>query len=445
MTEDTTGEVAQTFIDHMGGVSYIREYVEADASWLSMIPQLTDYLEQQVAYYVNAGVAGDAQSQRRKMISGSGFPAETQVNYSFIAPGGYTPWSSTEDREVKQVVLHSFGHQWHAYKSAGKWLGTMNQPSGVTMIGSDDDTEHVRWVPNGTNLARGMEHKGRLAAALNACMLPIPGNAGVHFIISRGGDLYIMADCNDTLSSCQDCSPTAISIALEEALYLEAPLGDPRPVATWLPTGSPLGTDGSLLYWDFSEQQYATLAVLLKKLQIAYPSLVSRTYTSSVGEATASFTGYTMHSHLKGADSRYVDVSPHLQDDAAWTALFDLVDKQEQISDVDVWLNQDTGYTSRLAWAENLVKTLQSLGNQGPASALMTSPALAQLLGILRAHNEFQNDNYSYRKLAATEAARSSINSKLQAGMETSVKQANTDPISVPGKPADGSAGTWDL
>jgi hypothetical protein len=76
---------------------------------------------------------------------------------------------------------------------------------------------------------------------------------------------------------------------------------------------------------------------------------------------------------------------------------------------------------------------------------LMTSPALAQLLGILRAHNEFQNDNYSYRKLAATEAARSSINSKLQAGMETAVKQANTDPISVPGKPADGSAGTWDL
>jgi hypothetical protein len=76
---------------------------------------------------------------------------------------------------------------------------------------------------------------------------------------------------------------------------------------------------------------------------------------------------------------------------------------------------------------------------------LMTSPALAQLLGILRAHNEFQNDNYSYRKLAATEAARSSINNKLQAGMEAAVKQANTDPISVPAASKDKSGVVWDI
>lgn len=442
---DTSGEVAQTFIDHMGGPAYIREYVEADESWLSMIPKLTDYLDQQVAYYVNAGVAGDQPSLKKKLISSSGFSAETQVNYSFIAPGGYSPWSSQEDREIKQIVLHSFGHQWHAYKVNNKWRGEMNRANNLTMMMSEDYPDKVRWVPLGTDAARGMAHKGRLAAALNACMFPTPGNAGTHFIISRGGDLYVMADCNDTLSSCHDLSPTAISISLEEALYLEVPLGDPRPTATWLPTGDPPGTDGTLKYWDFSEQQYQTLAVLIKKLQTAYPNLAARTFTSSSGEATSSFVGYTMHGHISGADSRYIDVSPHFQTSDEWNTFFDLVDQQEQIKTPDVWVAQNTGYTNRLAWAEGIINTLQSLGREGPSSKLMTSPVLARLMGILRVHREFQYDNYTYRRMAAAEAARSSVGNKMQAGMETTLQQAETDPLSLPVKRTGVSETDWDL
>lgn len=441
-----SGEVAQAYVDHMGGPAYFKEYVEADTSWLSLLAQYTSHLENNVAYYVNAGVFGTEASRKRKLISAEGFPASIEVNYSFMTPSGYVPWSSTEDREIKQVVLHSFGQQWHAFKSDGKWFGVMNQANLVAPYQFGTDLTRSFRIPAGTNVARGMEHTGRLAGALSACMFPTPGNAGTHFVISRSGDLYVLADCNDSMNSCHDLSPTAISIALEEALYLEYAAGDPRPVATWLPTGTPSGTGGTLTAWDFSEQQYLTLAILIKKLKTAYPSVDVRTHTSAPGEASTSFTGYTMHGHIQGADARYVDVAPHFQTEDEWTALFDLVDTQSQVLSTGVWITQDTGYTNRLSWAENLVSTLQSLAPGGLSKKVMTSPALASLLGILRAHREFQNTNRTYRAKAAVAEAQNSVGVKKQAGMEVVQSQAAKTTPCVPAGYAKGTSEcVWDI
>ena len=440
-----SGEVAQAFSDHMGGPAYFKEYTEADTSWLSILPALTSYLEGNVAYYANAGNMTTANSQNRRLISSEGFPSSIQVVYSFMTPTGYTPWSSMEEREVKQVVLHSFGQQWHAFKSDGKWFGVMNHADQVEEFTSGTDMSRAFWVPKGTNPNRGMEHTGRLAGALNACMFPTPGNAGTHFIISRSGDLYVFADCNDYMNSSQDLSPTAISIALEEALYLEGASVDPRPQATWLPTGSPAGTDGTLKTWDFSEQQYLTLAILIKKIQVAYPDLGTRVRSSAPDEADTSFTGYTMHGHIKGADSRYIDVSPHLQTEAEWDLLFDLVDKQEQIDSNNVWITPNSGYASRLGWVEGILTTLQSLDRGGFASKMVTSPALVSLLGILRAHKEFQNTNRTYRAKAAVAESQNSIGIKKQAGMEIAQAQASKAPASTMGEQPLDSECNWDL
>lgn len=445
LTSLASGEVAQAFVDHMGGAAYIRDYTESDGTWMDMVTQLTQYLEKNVAYYVNAGVVDEPESQKRRMISAAGFPSFIKVNYTFLSPGGFTPWSSIEDREIKQVVLHSFGHQWHAFQSSGKWFGTMNQPDKIEMYFYEETGQKVRWIPKGSNPDRGMEHKGRLAAALNACMFPSPGTAGVHFIISRSGDLYILSDCNDVMNSSQDLSPTSISIALEEALYLEVESGNFRPAATWLPTGDPPGTDGTLQYWDYSEQQYLTLAVLIKKIQTAYPALAVRTFTSSPNEATSSFVGYTMHSHISGADPRYIDVSPHLQTADAWNALFDLVDKQSQVTTTDVWMPKSQGYEGRLAWAENIVETLQNLGTSGLTQQMMTSPSLVSLMGTLRAHREFQNDNTAYRQKAAKSTALASSAKKVQTGMDRAVDRALQAPISTPTKVEGESECEWDL
>lgn len=450
MADDTlkslsSGEVAQAFVDHMGGSAYIKDYPEANESWTSFLSLFTQYLERNVNYYLNAGTVETEEMQKRKTISQDGFPTYMKVNYTYVSPGGYTPWSSIEDREVKQVVLHSFGHQWHAFQSDGKWFGILNTPNQRYRYIYDEET--IRIIPRGTNIDRGMEHKGRLAGALSACMFPTPGNAGAHFIISRSGDLYVMADCNDVLNSSHDLSPTAISIALEEALYLEVKAGESQPEATWLPGGTPPGTDGTLGYWDFSSQQYLTLAILLKKLQVAYPALSTRVHTSSRGEGNTSFTGYTMHSHVQGADSRYTDVSPHLQSDEDWNLLFDLVDKQEQIDQTNVWRPLLQGYEGRLSWVEDLGNALQNLGSTGLTKKMMTSPALVSLMGTIRAYREFQNDTESYRQKAATAAALSSSAKKVQAGMETVVDQGLKAPLSLPTKEdtAEPSECEWDL
>jgi hypothetical protein len=432
-----SGEVAQAFMDHMGGPAYFKEYVEQDTSWLSILPMLTDYLEKNVSYYANAGTMTTENSQKRKLISSEGFPASCQVVYSFMSPSGYSPWSSVEDREVKQVVLHSFGHQWHAFKSSGKWFGVMNKPNLVEQYMSGTDT---LWLPKGTNVARGMEHTGRLAGALNACMFPTPGNAGTHFIISRAGDLYIFADCNDSMNSSHDLSKTAVSIALEEALYLE---GVTKPEATWLPTGSPLGTDGTLKTWDLSSQQYLTLAILLRKLQVGYPDLATRARTTSPSSADESFIGFTQHSHIKGADARYIDVSPHLQTDADWDALFDLVDKQEQVTSNTVFVTPNSGYAGRVGWVEGV---LESLDRGGFANRMVTSPALVSLLGILRVHREFQNTNRSYRAKAAVSESKNSISVRKQVGMEVAQDQASKAPASTLGEYTPGTTECeWDL
>ena len=445
----TSGDAAQAFIDHMGGAAFARDYVETEDTWLNTMTRLAQYLSQNVAYYVNAGSVDSLESQKRKMISADGFPSYMTVNNTYISPGGYTAWSSTENRDIKQVVLHSFGHQWHAFKSDNKWFGIMNVPGKATLYVPDDEAgTKVFWVPKGTDPGRGMEHKGRLAAALNACMFPTPGSAAAHFIISRSGDLFVLADCNDVLNSSQDLSTTAISIALEEALYLEAPVGGFRPVATWLPSGSPPGTDGTLKYWDYSEQQYLTLAVLLKKLQTAYPSLSVRTHTTSAGEATSSFVGYTMHSHIQGADPRYIDVSPHLQTAEDWTALFDLVDKQEQVTATSVWVPRGNGYLSRLSWVEGLFDTLQNLGGSGLAQKMMTSPAIVSMLGVLRSHREFQKDNRAYRQAAARTSALASSSYKVKAGVEQTLDFAAKAPLSLPALELGDSlvsACEWDL
>jgi hypothetical protein len=440
-----SGEVAQAFVDHMGGAAYLKEYEEVDSSWISLMSQLSTYLEQNVAYYVNAGVLGTEASKKRKLLSSARFPASTKVIYSFVSAGGYTPWSSTEDREVKQVVLHSFGHQWHAFKSDNKWFGTMNRSDLMTMYTTEDTSKYF-WIPIGTDTEKGMAHPGRLAGALSACMFPTPGSAGTHFLISRSGDLYVFSDCNDVMNSCHDLSPTAISIALEEALYLENPVATIRQTATWLPTGSPPGTDGTLKYWDYSQQQYLALAVLLKKLQLAYPNLATRAHTSSTGEASADFVGYTMHGHIQGADPRYIDVSPHLQTEDDWTALFDLVDQQEQVTEDYVWLMQDSGYTSRLVWISTLVGTLQNLGRVELTKNMITTPPLVTLLGILRAHREFQNTNLSYRAKAATAESLNSIGNKKRAGMVRNTTRGTNTGESLPAPFERGNVGgVWDL
>jgi len=445
LTSLASGEVAQAFMDHMGGAAYIRDYVESDGTWMDMVTQLTQFMEKNVAYYVNAGVVDAPETQKRRMISEDGFPAYVKINYTFLSPGGFTPWSSIEDREIKQVVLHSFGQQWHAFQSSGKWFGVMNSPDKMEMYFYEETGQKMRWIPKGSDPDQGMAHKGRLAAALNACMFPSPGTAGVHFIISRSGDLYILADCNDVMNSAQDLSPTALTIALEEALYIEVESGQSRPVATWLPTGSPLGTDGTLGYWDWSEQQYLTLSILLKKLQTAYPALAVRTHTSSPGEATSDFVGYTMHSHISGADPRYTDVSPHLQTADAWTDLFDLVDQQKQITATNVWVSPAKGYEGRLAWAENIVGTLQNLGTAGLTQQMMTNPSLVSLMGTLRAHREFQNDNTAYRKKAAKNAALASSAKKVQTGMDRAVDRAMQSPLNTPSKVEGESECEWDI
>ncbi len=420
--------------DHMTSTAVGVIGEDVGPSWLSVLGDLAEYLTENVTAQLNFGVLGNGgTSTQRRLLDAQGFPTWVDVRYTLAAPGSYVPWTSDEDREIKQIVLHSFGQPWHAYEASGEWVGAMNVRGGAeAYIHKNEGVTETVWVPVGTDYSKGFAHWNRLTSTLQALIRSPQGVSGVHFIIDRAGNLYVMGDCNNVMGSSGVLSDTCISIALEEALYAPA-VGDAgmEYPATWLSEGDPPGTDGTLQHWDYSTFQYVTLATLIRKLQNGIPTLKTINHSSAVRSVDSSFVGYTMHSHITDAPMNIVDVSPHFQDEDTWTQFFDLVEKQAAADIYATWQKKAGGPAGQLVWVEPIMEAL------GPeAAGLMkdatTNPAIYTLLGVHRAHQEINKSSSDYRTQAAMLLANESTLQKQKEGVGKIVEVAMAAPVVVP-------------
>jgi hypothetical protein len=403
-------------------------------SWLRVLGDLSDYLQKNVNVQLNFGTLdGVGISKKRRILEPTGFPAWVDVKYPFSAPGTYVPWSKDDDREITQVVLHSFGQQWHAYEANGKWIGPMNNVSEVVAYQHiEDGVSKIVWIPQGTDVALGFTHWDRLTLALQSLVQAPQGTTGVHFMIDRAGNLYVMGDCNDIMGSSGDLSDTCISIALEEALYAPADSDGMRTLpATWVPDGDPPGTGGTLQYWDYSQFQYITLATLIRKLQNAIPALKTVTHSSSPRSVDSSFAGYTMHNHVTDAPNNVVDVYPHFSTDEEWDRFFELVQKQSLVDTYATWKKQAIGPAGQLDWVEPVVSALgpEAVGILQDASA---NPAIHTLIGVYRAHQEISKGSGAYREEAASLMANESTLEKQKEGVGKIIEVSMSSPPVVP-------------
>lgn len=385
-----------------------------EADWLSLLRNVSDHHGKVLGVNNNTSTYEvPSSTMSKRMLSPEGFPPFAKINYTFASTSAFSPWVKDTAREVKQIVLHSFGQPWHAFKASGKWRGFMNSPNG-RMYFLQQVTESYAieaWLPANTIPTKGMYNANRISSCLQYLLNPPNRKEGVHYIISRSGDLYITGDANNLYGSAGSLSETCISIALEEALYLDVASSLEALEATWLPGGDPLGTEGNLRHWDYSPMQYVTLATLIAKLRIAYPDLNSQTHSTTARSVSSSFTGITMRSHISGTSADIVDVSPHFQTEKAWTALYTLIEEQQTaVSKYNVWKPNDESYVSYLGWAEEAANAIgpdaMSLNKQ-----MSCNPATPVIAGAYRANLEAKMDSSAYRYQAAI---RNSDESSLQ-------------------------------
>ena len=404
-----------------------------NSDWLSLLSNVSSHHDKVVGVHTNLSTYEiPATTMSKRLLSADGFPPTSKVYYTFASPDSFIPWSKDTAREVKQIVLHSFGQSWHAFKASGKWKGAMNAPGGRVHFTQQINEEYIiqAWIPKGTVPLNGMYNSGRLASSLQYFLNPPDRKEGVHFVISRSGDLYILGDANNIYGSAGSLSETCISIALEEALYMDVDLSSFEVFsATWLPGGDPLGTQGNLKHWDYSPMQYVTLATLIAKLRIAYPELNSQTHSSSVRSVSPSFTGITMRSHISGTSSDIVDVSPHFQTQGVWNSLYSLIDDQQSAVAIhNVWKPNDESYTSFMDW------TTEASSSIGPDAAglskqMTNNPAVAVISGAYRSNIEAKQDSSSYRYQAALRNSQESSLQSSRAGVGRILEQtANSKP-----------------
>jgi hypothetical protein len=264
---------------------------------------------------ISIGKKGTSPTPVRR-ISAIGFPPTITVKYSDVPIGMYQSYST--ERTVDQVVLYSFGQEWHANLKGGGWLNSTLAKQGAVIWLGQTPTKYVARGSDPENLY----HEERYLTSVtkhsgNAATLP------AHFIINRRGDLLIVNDCNVAFSNNGELSSTCITILLEEALYTSTDTKGALSKATWSAAG------GSAQEADYSEDQLATLAILLRKLELAYPTLQSRNTFTQPGVMVT--TGYACGEAVPQA--AFNGTATHFATSQDWEALFKRIDSYGAITE----------------------------------------------------------------------------------------------------------------
>ncbi len=311
-----------------------------DTSWQKMLDRQQRVLETE--YLADLGVAqrrvnattaygGKYNIQLRRVLDNSKFPDNAGVTYAYPNPMSYEPRPYGEYREVMHVVVSAFGSYYDAQ--------LMNK--GDRVISGGD----VRI--SGADPAQAYHSPNRVWSGIRSVLVNTGKKlSGAHFYIDRLGSLIVMGDVDMTMIGSVPCSPSAIFIALEESIAVKTEdWYASRPVGRVILSGD----DRNVVSDGFTEAQYITLGILLKKLELGFPDLVggggggnfTAVENRAISLGYADRDGLAIKEVTDSDTPGYVtDAWPMFTTEEDWQELFEFyVDVHEDIAEDDVWKN----------------------------------------------------------------------------------------------------------
>jgi hypothetical protein len=324
--------------DLVPGYSVVSSEVSPESIWLKRMKSFSKDLSVNAYAYYNFEVRSKGPLKRRvrkpsKIMSPDGFPSDIVISYVYPPPG--TVVTLNKEREVRYFVMHSFGHAWNP-----GWMNSSKAGRGVQTFVFENKTV---FIPKGSD-PENMAHFTRFSSGLQTC-LQSAAKATAHFFIDRDGNLIVVGDCNDILSTSPGVNENSCGVEMEEAFYVLKDTKGKGNKAEWRPGGKPPGTAGNIEYFGYSAKQLFTLSILIRKLETVYPKLKER----NIEFVRKTFTkngppGYTMHDFLypgkndKGElKSGHMDISPHYLTQELWDSFFRMVDTHNHINSTNVW------------------------------------------------------------------------------------------------------------
>jgi len=369
---------------------------------------------------VNATTAygGKYNIRLRRVLNNSKFPDNVQVIYAYPNPMSYEPRAYGVYREVTHVVVSAFGSYYDAQ--------LLNK--GDRVISND-----VRI--SGADPNQSYHSPNRVWSGIRSVLVNSGKKlSGAHFYIDRLGNLIVMGDVDMTMIGSVPCSPTAVFIALEESIAV--------PTADWYasrptPRAVLSGDDRNVVSDGFTEAQYVTLGILLKKLELGFPDLVggggggnfTAVENRAVSLGYADRDGLAVKEVAESDTPGYVtDAWPILTTEEEWQELFEFyVDVHENIEDDDIWKNpqplsmpwlSDVPLTDAKAFPQN--QLARELGGDSLGNA---SDALRRVSTILSSLDKTQ---------MAEQSARERLAESRYIGNQTAADVSKMDSADVP-------------
>lgn len=313
---------------------------------------------------------GKSSIQLRRVISNSKFPDNAEVIYEYPNPMSFEPRQYGVYREVTHIVLSSFG----------SFYDSQSLNKGQKVIAGSE----VR-IPN-TEADQGYYSSNRVWSGIRSVVInPSKKLSGAHFYIDRLGNLIVMGDVDMAMMGPVPCSSSALFVALEESIYV--------PTSEWYkmrPTPRAIlsGDARNVVSDGYTEAQYDTLAVLLRKLEMAFPELVgggsSSNFTAVVNRAVsiplADRDGLAVKKIAAAEIPGYItDAWPNFTTEEEWQDLFEnYVDPQEQITDDDVWKSP---LPLAMPWLDTIPSTTPDSDSSNATKALSRITGILSNLG----------------------------------------------------------------
>jgi hypothetical protein len=288
-----------------------------------------DYLDYKTGQALGMGKSIKSNIQLRRVLSGSKFPDNIEIIHEYPNTKAYEPRGYGEYREIVHIVLSSFGSYYDS-QALNKGQKTI---SGSEVRISDALANQNYHSPN------------RVWSGIRSVVVNTGRKlSGAHFYVDRLGNLIVMGDVDMIMIGSIPCSSSAIFVALEESIYV--------PTTEWYktrptPCAIILGDDRNVVSDGYTEAQYNTLAVLLRKLEMAFPEIVGGggggDFTAVMNRAVtlpvAEQDGIAIKKITSGDTPGYItDAWPNFTTEEEWQDLFEnYVDPQEQIGDDDIW------------------------------------------------------------------------------------------------------------
>jgi hypothetical protein len=328
------------------------------------------WLDYMTSHDLGIGKSGKTNIQLRRVLSNSKFPDNIEVIYQYPNPKSFEPRQYGEYREIAHIVLSSFGSYYDS-QALNKGLKTI---SGSEVRISDALANLNYHSPN------------RVWSGIRSVLVDTNRKlSGAHFYVDRLGNLIIMGDVDMAMIGSVPCSSSAIFIALEESIYVSTTEWyKTRPT----PRAIVSGDDRNVVSDGYTEAQYNTLAVLLRKLEMAFPEVVGGggggDFTAVMNRAVtlplAEQDGIAIKKITSEDTPGYItDVWPNFTTEEEWQDLFEnYVDPQEQIDDDDIW----KGSTPlAMPWLEDITSETPDTNPSNASKALGRVPLILTNLG----------------------------------------------------------------